>query len=579
VAIPSKADGATDWGNDYRAIVARVNALTNDATQKVPVAQLGAGSATSTTFLRGDNTWAVPAGGGSGAGSFVDEAFVDVASFGAVGDYIVSSGAGTDNTDAIQAAIDSTVFGGVNEGRVVYLSPGRYKTTGPLVLKQGTSLVGPQLVRTSALSNQASKYSATIEFFGGAAENAIQAIGTTTTSVSRVLVERFAIYDRRTSSTGGNGVYFEKVVNQSVVRNMDINGFATGSSVRVTAGSGQSSDCITVEDIWGLGAQYAVNIEKIDNTCFVRDIKCDSPSGQPLLAVVRINQVNGVVLIQGVKHENSKASAVTILLDTVYNTTLIDGVVSRVGTGGAVVSIANNQGGGVTVRGVQRQNSGVLLESIGGGQDKSISGTRLPFWVGGSDGIWINSANFTGLSTTGLENDIFVTGRLNASLTAQGFPGKLAVKPDSTSQAGLTVTGPASHATDYVRVYDSTNATLFRVDQTGQTVTQALAVAGPQKYTKKTTVADTAYTILATDYYVAVTSLTAGRTLTLPSASTVGDGFVLVIKDESGAAGTSNITVSRATAPQTIDGATTAVISTNYGALQLRSNGTNWFTV
>ena len=94
----------------------------------------------------------------------------------------------------------------------------------------------------------------------------------------------------------------------------------------------------------------------------------------------------------------------------------------------------------------------------------------------------------------------------------------------------------------------------------------------------RTTVADAAYNILATDYIVAYTSLTAGRIATLPTA--VGcAGQHYIIKDESGSAGTYNITMG-STSSQTIDGAaaSSTKISTNYGVLRLYSNGSNWFT-
>jgi pectate lyase-like protein len=322
-----------------------------------------------------------------------DDHFANVRGFGTVGDYVVATGAGTDDTAAIQAAIDSTVTGGVNEGKMTLLAGGRYKTTAPLVVKQGTSLMSAHLVRTSAVGSQVTKYGVTIDFHGGPADNAIQAIGTTQQSVSRCAVQGFKIVDRRVNPTGGSGVYFEKVVNQSVIRHMDIHGFPTGSSVRITAQSGNSSDCLTIEDIWALGSQYGINVNKIDNTCFIRDIKIDSLSTQPLLAGIRVSEINGVVLINGVKHENSKATAVTIQLDTIFMGTVIDGVISRVGAGGPVVSITGtNVGSGVTVRGLQRQQSGTLLE-VGG---NTITGTRLPFWVGGSDGIWINGAQIVG---------------------------------------------------------------------------------------------------------------------------------------------------------------------------------------
>ena len=74
-----------------------------------------------------------------------------------------------------------------------------------------------------------------------------------------------------------------------------------------------------------------------------------------------------------------------------------------------------------------------------------------------------------------------------------------------------------------------------------------------------------------------MTSTAAARTINLPAAATAGAGKVYIIKDESGAAGTNNITAD-ANASETIDGATTKVINSNYGVLRLICDGTNWFT-
>ena len=91
------------------------------------------------------------------------------------------------------------------------------------------------------------------------------------------------------------------------------------------------------------------------------------------------------------------------------------------------------------------------------------------------------------------------------------------------------------------------------------------------------------YTVLLTDvgmgWVIAVTDTSAARTITLPAANSVTAGFMLRIKDEGGLAGTNNITIARA-GTDTIDGATSLTINTNYGVRGVYSNGSNaWFTI
>ena len=66
-------------------------------------------------------------------------------------------------------------------------------------------------------------------------------------------------------------------------------------------------------------------------------------------------------------------------------------------------------------------------------------------------------------------------------------------------------------------------------------------------------------------------------TVTLPTAE-VRKGRIYTVKDESGAAGSNNITVATE-GSETIDGSVTDVISDNYGAKHYYSDGTNWFEV
>ena len=75
---------------------------------------------------------------------------------------------------------------------------------------------------------------------------------------------------------------------------------------------------------------------------------------------------------------------------------------------------------------------------------------------------------------------------------------------------------------------------------------------------------------------IGVTDTTAARTITLSTFDNK-EGNIIMVKDESGGAGTNNITVATE-GTETVDGATSKVINLNYGVLRFYSNGTNWFT-
>ncbi len=102
-----------------------------------------------------------------------------------------------------------------------------------------------------------------------------------------------------------------------------------------------------------------------------------------------------------------------------------------------------------------------------------------------------------------------------------------------------------------------------------------LTLTGGLKVKRTATAA--AYTVLVTDYIVGVTSTSAARTITLPAAATATVGKTYIVKDESGAAATNNITV-QGNAAEIIEGSNTKVINTNYGVLRLYTDGTSWFT-
>lgn len=87
------------------------------------------------------------------------------------------------------------------------------------------------------------------------------------------------------------------------------------------------------------------------------------------------------------------------------------------------------------------------------------------------------------------------------------------------------------------------------------------------------------YSVLVTDYIVAVTDNSAARTISLPNTG-VATGQTFVIKDAAGtAASANNITVNVTGGVKTIDGAASQSINTNYGSLTVYYNGTNYFII
>lgn len=91
----------------------------------------------------------------------------------------------------------------------------------------------------------------------------------------------------------------------------------------------------------------------------------------------------------------------------------------------------------------------------------------------------------------------------------------------------------------------------------------------------RTPVGNVNYTILASDYYIGYTSLTASRTATLPTAASVA-GQTYVISDESGSASSSVAIIIATSNSETINGASTTSITSAYGSCRVYSTGTAW---
>ena len=95
----------------------------------------------------------------------------------------------------------------------------------------------------------------------------------------------------------------------------------------------------------------------------------------------------------------------------------------------------------------------------------------------------------------------------------------------------------------------------------------------------RTAVADANYAALPTDRNIAITAITAPRTVTLPAASAYPQGTRLTVFDESGAVSATNtVTIARSGA-DSVNGGASATLSSAYGVLAVETNGANKWTV
>ena len=85
------------------------------------------------------------------------------------------------------------------------------------------------------------------------------------------------------------------------------------------------------------------------------------------------------------------------------------------------------------------------------------------------------------------------------------------------------------------------------------------------------------YTVLAADYYISVDCSAGVVTLKFPDAPTANREWI--VKDRTGSASTSNISITTVTGSVTIDGQTTYTIDSNYAAINLLANTTPTYEV
>lgn len=274
--------------------------------------------------------------------------------------------------------------------------------------------------------------------------------------------------------------------------------------------------------------------------------------------------------------------------------------VLRVGTDGiwesakgSVVPLTYADHQDVVTAGNGLTKTGVTLD-VGAGTGISVTADAVGIAAGGVGSTELAASAVTagkiatgGISAAGQ----FAAGVVDAAAIATG-----AVGPDELAAlsvvAGKIGVGGISAANQFAA--GVVDAAAIATDAVGTPEIAALAVTPAkadlaQTWTHtgllvangglglKNVVSAVSYTALTTDVIIGITDTTAARTVTLYAASG-NAGKILIVKDQSGAAATNNITID-GNASENIDGALTKAINTNYGSMTLYCDGVNWFIV
>lgn len=149
---------------------------------------------------------------------------------------------------------------------------------------------------------------------------------------------------------------------------------------------------------------------------------------------------------------------------------------------------------------------------------------------------------------------------------------------NSDGMKSFSVTNPSSDARLELRVSKIGSGTEPSIHGCVIEYITTAVLSSEIKYSRSA-VSATPYTALATDEIIGVDTSTLAITVNLPQINTIGGGdnhkkyFII---DESGDAAANNITIS-GTGGDTINGAASTLIATNYGSVSLYSDGTsNW---
>lgn len=204
--------------------------------------------------------------------------------------------------------------------------------------------------------------------------------------VSYCRLANFRLKDFRTTPATGRGIDLRRVKNGTTLTGLQVFQFPI-EQVYVGADSGQSSDCVSIDDLWvysSVATASGLLIERMDNAILVRNVKSDmatTPANDGY--VIRVQQIsndNAVIDICGVKHESNNKCPTISLPQTTHGNLSIRSVNQRNPAGGASgagdmiqfgASSAGSDyafgwGGSITTGGSSETGARVSMENIAG---------------------------------------------------------------------------------------------------------------------------------------------------------------------------------------------------------------------
>lgn len=199
-------------------------------------------------------------------------------------------------------------------------------------------------------------------------------------------------------------------------------------------------------------------------------------------------------------------------------------------------------------------------DSIGGGISRN--GDAIPGKLG------INTSTIP-------TNNVFV---VNTPATDDTLA-EVQITASAATRKGLVVQCAASQSAHIFEVQTSSGGVLTFIDNSGNT--QFASIGMLRCNVQRTLINTSTATISVNAGNIVGVNYAGACTVTLPGANAGGGTYLrfFFIQDESGAAATNNITIVP-NGTDTINGASSIVINTNYGGKILYQNGTNgWFVV